>query len=340
MRRPLITTLSALTGFILLLMGFLFLAWRLDLLTYVSGRGGPQPVAAAITFVGALVTVVGTTLGILLKYSTDVRAEHRLQAEADHNRSMQAQAAERIRIDSERNDVLQHQAEERLKLEAATEVIKLLSTSDGNLAPHIQRAGALFALANLGEHELTIALVSELLQQSNIQPSAAARLINMALINADELTQRDAIWLLYEYAEHFLTSDGFEFPNALLDGSTTFPAYVREWSALALGRILVARPCADWHGRTLMANTILGALSLAWLHETEARLSHNMAAILNLALAGFADTKVLFHPRQELDLLQIKADTAGMQATSVASCELAARFVWWHQAKPDGSPAV
>src|SRR6266568_3482634 len=120
MRRPLINTVVASIAVLLLFGGIVFAAWRLDFLAYAAARGGANPTAAAITFVGVLITAIASVLGILLKYSIDVRAEERLKLDAERNHALQHEAEERLRLDGDRNASLQRQSEDRLKLEAAT----------------------------------------------------------------------------------------------------------------------------------------------------------------------------------------------------------------------------
>ncbi len=320
MRKSLISTITAFVVILALFGIFAVIAWRL----YHSGQPSEKLVIAAITFVGAFITAVGTVFGIVLKYSTDVRAQ-----------ALQEQAAERLRLESDRNDVLQRQAEDRLKLEAAMEAVKLLARADGELAPDVQRAGALFTLASLGAHQLTVELLRELMAKKQIETATASRLINVVITKGDEETQREAAWLLFDNAETFLTPAGFEFPESFLNGDT-LPTYVREWTALALVKVLVARPLTEWQKVRSMANTIIAALVLAWLQEQDTRLRRDLGAALTSILAAFADVEILYHPKREINVIDVKAQLTGEAAVSSMAASLSEQLGTWSGVVPAG----
>jgi hypothetical protein len=300
-----------------------------------ASHGGAQPVAAAIALVGAFMTAVASILGILLKYSVDGRAEQRLQEEARRNAAIHEQAAEQIRLNADRNLVLQREAECRLKLEVATQAVKLLTTTDGGIAPHLQRAGALFTLVNLGEYELTLSLVSELIKHSAIEPPLAARLLNAILMRGGDTVQRDAAWLLYEHAKEFLTPTGFEFPSVLLDDVKSRPKYVREWTYRAWGRMFLARSVDEWRKQLDVVYALVAALSLAWMHETDERLRKDLAAVIGPVLVAFPYARRINNPIQDIDLLRVRAEvTATESPVTAGMSEFSRELLLWSEVVP------
>lgn len=124
---PLLVLIALLYG------GVLTDLWRAGLLELDDSKSDARVVAAALTLVGALIAASLTLVGVLLKHSLD---ERNLQLADDTNA--------------------------RLRLEASIKAVELLTVADGQPASQTRQAGALFVLANLGQVELALTLLSEI----------------------------------------------------------------------------------------------------------------------------------------------------------------------------------
>jgi hypothetical protein len=248
--------------------------WRLRPTPTLAADPQLKLVAATSGFLATLVSL----LAILLKHSLDRRAELRAQLEAA------------------RNEEMAREAENRLKLEASIRAIQLMSGPSGLPALDIQRAGALFTLAGLGQHALSLQLTGQLLATKELDAATAAEIIDMALSVSDPDIQSRAAVLLYESASHFLTPTGAEIPRSVLDWRPGFPRDVRFWAPIALGRILLARPLAHWRGELkYVAFPIVTALVLAWRSEKAPELKEGLEAVLIEVLDAFPDLGQFHH---------------------------------------------
>src|SRR5256885_16625935 len=104
-----------------------------------------------------------------------------------------------------------------------------------------------------------------------------------------------------------LTPFGTEVPRALANWIPGLSDYVRQWGILALGKIMCARPLAEWSADLRYeAYYVIGALSIAWTEEKIPRLKQDTGAILRQLLLAFQETRELFHPRMTLDTNSIR----------------------------------
>ena len=291
---------------------FTYALWRAHFFTYTGSETSSKLAAEALTFVGGLVAAVVSILGVLLKYSMDRQTEARLTG------------------DSVRSATQKEQEEKRLKLEAGTRVIQLFGTSDGKEAPDIQIAGGLLTLASLGQHSLTLVLTGDLLRRKKLAASTACLLIDQALQQDSEDIQISAMDLLSDHAADLLPEDGFEFPMAILNWGNTLSPYAREWAPIALGITMAARPLTIWRTRVRdRANSVVAALSLGWLDESDTRLKNETGVILSCLLRAFPDSGILYHPRKTVDTDQIKTQIAALQPTTESVTDVVARLNAW-----------
>jgi hypothetical protein len=313
------------TGFIVVLLFSIFLAglWKTGLLSFSGTDPSAKIVVAALTLIGSFFAAVVALIGALLKYSIDQQAEGRMQ------------------LENQRNERLQKESEHRLKLEAAISAVQLLATNAGNPSPSIQRAGALFTLASLGQHGLTMALTSELLSNGQLEPSTAARLFNQALLGESEHGQHEAISILIDHAEKMLTPTGVEFPQCLLYGVRELPEYVRGWTPIVLGTLMTARPVSDWRGHIYKVAAILAALAIVWIEEPEGHIKTDAGAILKWVLQAFPDIGTLHHPRMEIDTTGIRLEVATLSPTSQAGIQVTNRLIDWYKgSREDEAPST
>jgi hypothetical protein len=342
---------------------------RAGFFTFTGTDPSSKVVAQALTFVGGLVGAVVSILGILLKYSIDRQAEarlavdsrrsaalqdraerrlqmdsdrsaamqqeaeKRLKLDSDRSAAMQQEAEKRLRLDSDRSAAMQQEAEQRLTLEAATKVIQLFATSDGREAPPTQIAGGLLTLSSLGQHSLAILLTTDLLRRNKIDGSTACEVIEQALQRGSEDIQADAINVMVSYPERMLTESGMAAPTSISDWAPGLCDYVREWAPIALADIMTRRPLAEWRCDEYegVANAVLSALALGWLHENNRRLKDDIGVILNCLLIAFpfSPGTQLYHPKKTIDVDKIRAEVAVVKSTDRHVVNMVARLNKW-----------
>ena len=241
MRTDLTTRLG--TGAILLsFFGLVAILWASDALVFTGTESSAKVVTAYLTLVGAFLAAIVSFVGLLLKHAIDDRTEARVAAE------------------NKRNEILERESEDRLKLEAAIRAIQLLSGQNGAPSLQIQRAGALTTLSNLGQHGLTLALVTELLQDDELNPTTASYILDRALRCDDRVVQRDAVVLFKNFARKFLTPHGAELPGIFITEAHRQTPYVRSWLSIAIARLFVARSIVEW--RTSAWTTVGGLVGI------------------------------------------------------------------------------
>ncbi len=191
----------------------LIIIWQLGFFDFTGTDASSTVVAAAVALIGTILTAVVSVVGILIKHSFD-----------------------------QQNLSRQWEAEQRLNLEAAIRALDLFSTGGGKPTPDTQRDGALFTLANLGQYELTLELVDNLLDKGQLSAGTASSLISNALLRGNESIKEKAINVLYDKPEYFLTPEGVEIPSCLENWVPGLPVYVREMAILAIAESIHARP--------------------------------------------------------------------------------------------------
>jgi hypothetical protein len=286
--------------------------WQLGFFNFTGTDPSSKVVAAALALVGTIVGAVVSIVGVILKHSIDRQAETRQE------------------IESRRSDALQREAEQRLKLEAGVRALQLFSTSSGDLTPAVQRDGALFMLANLGQHELTLQLVDNLLSEGELSAGAASSLIDQAIQRGDEGVRNQAITLFNHYAAYMVTPEGVQIPDCLQDWVPGLSDYVREWALIALANVIVARPPSEWSAKfPYQANCVIAALCLAWSEEKIPRLKTAAGAILHQVLTAFPETAKLMHPRMTIDTDDIRSRVADVVPSDIASTDVVQRLALW-----------
>jgi len=310
--RPNVALALTLGSIIVLFGGLLAFMGHLGFFTFTGTDPSSKIVAASLALVGAFLGAAVSIVGLVVKYSIDRQTESRQEIEA------------------QRAAALQREAEQRLKLEAAVRALQLFSTSAGEPTPAIQREGALFMLANLGQHELTLQLVDELLSKEDVSAGAAVAIINQALLQGTEEQKTRAISVFSGHAARMATPAGAEVPECLLNWVPGLPAYVREWAAIALVDVLLSRPVAEWTDKFIFqAYSLLAALGIAWVEETDPRLKTNLGAVLHPILAAFPQSHLLCHPRMAIDTDKIRSEVAHLVPDGQATEDLLQRLLQW-----------
>lgn len=304
---------------------FIVVLWRSGFLTFTGSDPSSKIVAAALALVGGLIAAVVSIVGILLKYSIDQRTESRLQIEANRV------AADR-KTESDRANALQTQAEQRLSLEAAIRAVELLGgTKDSTNA--LQQAGALFALSNLDQHQLTLDLASYLLKRNSLEPSTASRLIDRALRRSDPIIQLQAMETLHAHAGHMITPSSLEFPSSIVNwDSCLSTAEVRQLAVLAASMVLLSRQLPAWQTHLPEVAGIVAIMALAWEAEADERLKSEFGAILKSVLQAFPDFSVIYHPKKPIDAIQLTKQVENCKVSSYRTYEVLKQLESWKSA--------
>jgi hypothetical protein len=311
----------AIVAALVVLGAFWGVLWVGGLLTFDGSDPSSKVVAAALGLVGAFFAAVVTLIGLLLKHAIDRRSERR-------------EEAENARIDRQEQDT-----SDRLRLEAATKAIQLLGTQQGALAPAAQRSGAMFMLAGLGQHDFTMALLSDMLPRGEVDPGTAARLINMALTSADAAAQEEAMDVLTDNIGRMVTTAGFEFPKCLLDAAPGLSGYVRAWAPIALGSLLIARERREWQSDRLapFANSIVAALMMLYVDESDDLLRNETAVVVRHVLSAFPVDGALYHPRKLIKTDDVRLAVASAEPSGETTEYLVNRMRLWLAEPPDGA---
>lgn len=290
----------------------LVVIWRLGFFDFTGTDASSTVVAAAVALIGTILTAVVSVIGILIKHSFDRQALIRQEMEAH------------------RNEELKREAEQRLKLEAATGVLKLLSTSEGKPTPDIQRDGALFTLANLGQYQLTLELADSLLDKEDLSAGTASNLISNAILKADENEKIQAICILYYHPKAMLTPEGADIPECLLDWVPGLSDYVREWSVYAIAEILLARTLSEWLEEcTYQTLGIIGTVCVAWEREQETKIKKRIGAILKALLEALNTCGVIGLPNKEINLHKIRDEIKECVADGYPCIDIVERIEKW-----------
>lgn len=281
----------SLAALILIFVAFLVTVWQTPIFDFEGSDARATVVAAALTLVGGLFATVVTAAGLVLKHAIDVRTDKRLTLEGD------------------RNETLKRDEAKRLTLEAGIKAVQLLATNTGQASPPIQQAGALFSLANLGQYDLAASLVFGLLDSNQIDPSIASGVLDRVIRSADVDLKELVLGNLSECAEKMITPLGLSLPDSLVGGSRGFSPYSRERILLILGRTLAARSLSEWKEDRFsgLANTLISALCLCWLDETDGRIKADIGAVLSHVLRAYPHLGELYHPRETISVEAIRA---------------------------------
>ncbi len=283
----------------------IYVLWQQDIFNFSGTEASASVVAASIALIGTLFTAVLTLIGVLLKHSLDIR-----------------------------NAALQREAEERLKLDTAIRAVQLFGTSEGKPTPLIQRAGALFGLSSLGQHELTLDLVSYLLKQQNeLDPEIAALLLEKALTSNKEHLQNRALTILWEQINKLVTLTTVCLPNCIMDGVCEFKPYLKSYIPRILGSVMLRHPLKDWFVQPLKAQAwaVVAALCLSLEKENKPEIKNDLIAVLDELLKAFPDIRTLTHPLKEIDVIKIRKKLPQIQDKDItdATLEIVTRLRFW-----------
>jgi hypothetical protein len=179
--------------------------------------------------------------------------------------------------------------------------VALMSASNGAPADPTQRAGALFALASLGQLDFALALLGRLWPQREVDNLTALWLLDRALAS-DRAHQDTAVELMRENVPR-LTQSGSEFDWPVSIG-IRWPAhlsmYAREMLLDEVARVVLAIPCLDWSIGHLRG--VVALLHSALTTDPHARIRGNSALLLHELLATPVFGRVLFLPTGNVEI--------------------------------------
>jgi len=312
-------TILTIVGLSALFVAFGAALYRTNAVVFSGSDASAKIVSATLALVGAFLAAVVSLIGMLLKHSIDRRAEARL------------------RVETERNAALERESAARLKMEAAIRAIQLLATSAGTPTLPLQRAGALLALSSLGQHQLTLALLAELLDRGECEPSTIAFVINNALVSGDASVQVDAMAVLYVHAPKLLTKSGFEWPGALSYAVEGLSEYVNEWAPLAIAKLLASRSLSDWlSNHYYAAGAIVASVGRLWRHTHSEYIRINTGAIIREVLLAFPDMSSVGSGSRKVDLDTLRGEIHMSAATSAAAMDAVVTLQKWRTDKGRG----
>ena len=282
--------------------------WQLGLFDFTGTEASSKVVASAIALVGGFFTSLVGAFGVIIRMSID-----------QQNATLNAQAERRLTLDSERNADLQLESENRLKMEAAISAVRLLSTEAGAEVSLEQRAGVLFALAQLGQLELSLTMLYQMLVADRIGPVAAVFIIDQGLKSSNTATQVDAASTFHTHYERLLTGQGMsEVPQSLIDGwNSDWPFQVRRFLAEGLIHMAVCRPYFEWY-----QSSILGLITIlinAWESEPDTYIKHGVGVCLRTMLARYPPNTVWITETSPIDLDVLKSKLQANQQTEISA---------------------
>lgn len=140
-------------------------------------------IAAAIALFGTIITALISFIGLQIKETYNKRTYH-----------------------------LQVEAEERLKMDTEIKAVDLLGTSTGNDSAQKQRAGALFALSNLGRRQFALALLESM--WDDLQLTSCMWVINDCLCSENKKDRAYAAKIYYHKIDKMIISKPEDIDNA------------------------------------------------------------------------------------------------------------------------------
>jgi hypothetical protein len=151
---------------------------RMGLFQVTPTDAGTKWIAASLALLGSVFTASVTLIGVMLKYAIDDRATTVARVEANRSYKLATEEAFRSRVD------------------IALRAVDLLGENNAD-ASNAQMGGSLLALSTLGEHELAIALLSQLWPQGQVASSTAEVVLMAAFSHGTFKVQKNAATLLF-----------------------------------------------------------------------------------------------------------------------------------------------
>jgi|SRR4051794_30722361 hypothetical protein len=226
-------------------------------------------------------------------------------------------------------------AENRLKLEAAIRALQLFGTDTAAPSSPTQRAGAIFMLASLAQHDLALALLEHALVDGDMRPTLANAILDHILTRGTEIAKRDAITLVCGNAHRLVDGDDYWFPAALMDGCEEQSPYVRRFAGMGLAELLLARSPDDWRRCLFQLYAVIAALALLWhtAHDNEERA--DVGAILAVVLGSFEIEDLLHHPSRVIEVAQLRIATQESRPSGRMGTDIVGRLRSWVTSRPN-----
>lgn len=189
-----------------------------DLLDFSDSDSSAEAIAAVIALVGVVFTGTVSFIGIEVKRSLD-----------------------------ERHLQLGREAEARLKLESTIKAVELFKGGFAAASP-AEKAGAVFALACLSQHEFAIRLLGPLWQDGEIDLPSAVWIIEECLESGSQRAKEASSLLLWQNASRLedRSEVSINFPEYSEENQSKDPLEVRNNVLAALLTLISSKPPNDW----------------------------------------------------------------------------------------------
>jgi len=291
---------------------FGIVTWRTIVAATAAPRLLPQLLVALVGLASALIAATVSVAGLLVKTALDRQTERRAQIDSEHNR------------------LLQLEAEARLKLEAAIRALELLGSQKGEMtASRSQKAGAVFTLSSLGQHDLAITLVRELLPSGDLSPAAAADVMQNIILHAHDATLGSAVAILLDYPSIFVTETGFELPHELIYPTVNTREYIRRWAPIILGNVMTARPKSEWLQWRHRLSVIVGAIAEYWLQEQNSHIKNTAEMVLFAAVNALPELGSIVRPSRIVDLAALRKELVAPTTGTLQALMAAEKIRTW-----------
>lgn len=287
---------------------FIFIMWKIGLFDFAGSDSSATVIGAALALVGTLIAAVIAFIGTILKQSYD------------------------------------QQAEQRLKLEASVRAIQLFSTSEGKKVPEIQRDGALFTLANLGQYRLTLQLVDNVLEKGTVKESTASDLLDLVIRNGNIEEKEAAMDILRCNVSYMVTEYDTILPDCLYNWIPGLPDYVREWAPLYVAEMILLRSITKWREEYYEQITpLITTLCMAWIKEKRPLVKNDIGVVLNTIFGylPFTGEGKYYHPRMIINAEKIRDEVAGcvlLDSSSDEVKDIIERFYKWASTSDEKKP--
>lgn len=237
--------------------------WQIGLFEFGPNASDAKVVAATLGLVGVLFTSTVSVFGLMFKHSID-----------------------------QRSLTLREESEARLRKETALQAIELMtSTSDKIGLGKERKEGALIALANLGELNLSIILLENLWANDQIGTSTAVNLLDEAFMTGTPIDQQRASTILEKYHAKLVESESsFHFPNCVYlkwNAELDYPTKYEVFTALV--NCMLSKPKSYWKNH--VKNQFLYTMHRIVELEPDERLKYS-AALCSKELSSLLNNEI------------------------------------------------
>jgi len=251
-------------------------------LIWIDGATGV--IAASVGLIGVIATALVTLTGLLLKHSID-----------SYTIQFQESTEKRLQVESENNRLLGKQAEDRLRVDTALRAVALIGQAKDSSGVHLQRSGALFALASLQQLDLALALLERMWPSDDVDTETAMYLLGRAL-NAESDRQFDAIEIMKKNIGKMVSfGESYAWPDSFSDRwKADLSLFAREGLIEIIVKVVLAVPREQWNVDYLRGIVVI--VYLAMTTDPHPRIQGESAYILRELLQSDIVRRVVYFP--------------------------------------------